>query len=276
MPDLEYPSTIYVPDPVNELYFNGIGDADADDYITRIMKWSKVTGSLTDIASNLPIASSLKDHDFICDRERNRILLFGGSIFREQPADEESESVWELPIDDIWSYCLNEEIWTKLAVKLPMKKGLSIVHGFPSVVIALHTDDDTKVTDIWCLELKSLQWFKSEMRMPLEYIGGSDLVVTDDHFLHCLSYSGPAYHLRFDLRDMLPKELFTANLEKNMEVISGYCRTVIVKHLDAYIPEDVKHLIACYFNALFWKEVMCLSLQLRLKKQNKLVSKTVR
>lgn len=241
MVDIRYPFTLYVPSPVDELYFNGT-DHDESDTM-KVMKWNKKSNSLNAITSNFPKASAPKYPDLVHDGERNRMLLFGGSVKGGFDTGKKEDSY----SDDIWQYGFDDKEWSKLNLKLPSKEHYLIAHSFTSVVIAFRVVK-SEVTDIWCLELETMQWFKSQLKMPLEFAGG-DIVETDDHFLHCLSYDEPVYHLRFDMRDMIPSLLllFYSHSEKSMTLIDGW----IGKAFKERLPDDVRRIIASFRNALF-------------------------
>ena len=139
--------------------------------------------------------------------------------------------------------------WERLSVKLPCKsKSYHVIYAFDHIVVVLYFDD--KYKEIWCLELNTLKWFKSHLKIPME-IDPDDYVVTDDCYVHCFEYNDrSAYHIRMDLLDMIPPQLFDFYVNYFNIIIFGFVRLNMEKPFECHVSQDLKQLISKYYNAL--------------------------
>ena len=128
---------------------------------------------------------------------------------------------------------------------MPHKKGKQVIVGFDCIAFVMFTEDD--MNEIWCLEMKTMKWFKSHLNFDRE-LRGCDFVKTDDNFIHCLDYEN--IHVRFNLYDLIPRELFEFYSKYYLMLIDGYTRIQFEDISGCHVSHDLKILIARYYNSL--------------------------
>ena len=114
--------------------------------------------------------------------------------------------------------------------------------------MVLYWEDEYR--DIWCLELNTLTWYKSHLKIPME-INPDDCVETDDNYVHCFDFDcRTGYHVRMNLLDMIPPQLFEFCVNYFNILIFGFVRLNMEQPFECHVSHDLKQLISKYYNAL--------------------------
>eukprot|EP01084_Bolivina_argentea_P089658 161733_1 len=243
---IEYPESFYACSPIDHLYFLGVKDQQLQG-----MQYSRETGQFTDITQTFPL--ELEDTKMIFDEQRQMVMLFGGTV---HTADIQLTDQFTSPttyLDTIWYYDTNkDDQWLKCGVKLPIvpQEEYKVVYAFGSIVFMLYFNDKERLNEnnIFCLELNTQKWYKSHLRIPVKLCGG-DVVKTDDNYIHIISYWGSSKsHVRINLYDMIPPELFEFYAKYYANIIFGYVRINIENKFNCHVSNDLKYLIAKYYD----------------------------
>ena len=189
------------------IYYEGEEETNDSDEKLFIYEIDVTKKTIQRISDTLPeIARKMDSTTLLYDEDGDRLWVLGGMIL----VDEKQQR-----LDCIWIYDCIERKWMESTVKLTSCEIMHAMIGFESIIFAIYCSDD--YNEIWCLEMNSMKWYKSEYTFPRE-LALCDVVVTDGHFVHWMDYVN--IHARFSLYDAVPQELF----EHYKVLISGFVR----------------------------------------------------
>eukprot|EP01084_Bolivina_argentea_P032344 59835_1 len=231
IPIVEYPLSLFVSSPYNELYLSSSGVGPF-----HISKYCKQTDSFVDLVNfdDIPDKKSVSDITF----DRCHFCSFQERIY----AVDVNRNIWYLNV------CINEEQcqkWKLYPYKMQKREWMiNTAIVFDTIFIVVYHSGE-----IHCLDLLSNKWFILEKKFPIFHDKMDqqlvDFVQTSDHYIHCFGFTYEdcdGFHLRISLYDIVPLELmgFYGLLMK------GYVRIEIENKYSLMIPNDVVTLIEKY------------------------------
>merc|ERR1719384_2235765 len=113
----------------------------------------------------------------IYDESSKRIMLLGMQKVGE--IDDDGLAKEGDRMNDIWTYSIatheSESAWQLYPAKMPHTAERDVFLAFDSIVFVLYCEDDEH--SMWCLELRTGQFFKSAWNFPKE-LHSCDIVNT--------------------------------------------------------------------------------------------------
>ena len=235
-----YPRTFWIDD---SMYIQSSTSVPPEG--VRVMKYSPQNKKCTNLTKNF-LEKNVKYSRMCYDEMNRRIMLFGG---RGGATDDDEDGA---EFDDIWIYDIDQneddgtEKWELYSLKLPHKNSKELVYAFNSIIFVIYCYSEQN--EIWCLELMNDKWFKSNVDWPYE-LSSCDFVKVDNNHIHCINYH-QNIHARINLYDIIPIELIEFYGKYYLPFVYGYIRIEFESKCDGvYVSQDLKHLIAKYFNA---------------------------
>ena len=125
----------------------------------------------------------------------------------------------------------------------------SMVHVYNCLIIVFFRSN--KCGDIWVLDLRNKEWFKSKYQIP--FTCQSNVIDGKDNFIYfvCHGTNPASFNFKVSLFDIIPSEVYETDTEENCVLIHGFMKD-ISRNSDMIYPDSLINVIAVYYSRLLY------------------------
>eukprot|EP01084_Bolivina_argentea_P183887 317258_1 len=238
IPAISKVSSCYLPLPIDEIHLFGQNN---DCGETQHLKYDKTAQKFIALKNMLTIDVTIQRPKMVWVKHQNMLMVFGGYNDKIDYLD----TIYVCNIDENTT----EYEWKIFEKKLPShnKNKFEVIVAFETIIIVVYFGKGMKKNDrdeIWCLDLLSNTWIKSEVKSPCSK--ASHLVQTPYNYLHCIRFTLSAEHYKIKLCELIPSEFYKMYSKRYLILISGYCKQHSIQY-DNDIPDDIVKLLLKYY-----------------------------
>ena len=125
----------------------------------------------------------------------------------------------------------------------------SMIQVYGCVII--YIINDARNTNVWCLDLRNREWYKSKYQMPFT----NPYVVVNgmDNFVYFIHYGDEprGFNFKINLLDIIPSEIYGLQTQENKSLIHGYM-VDIATCCDRIFPDTLIDLIVMFYPQLLY------------------------